>query len=430
MGMKNELLTILFFSLLLGAYSPSKKAAAPLPDAIPVSQYPATDPHLAAIISGQPLFDSLLKGENRNEVQVIYTQIDRDENNKPSFIHYVFNLDPQRYFYPASTVKLPAAVLALQKLRSLNIPGLTTSSTMITEAEYSGQSAVYNDPTSPDGRPAIGHYIKKILLVSDNDAFNRLYEFLGQEYLNHSLHSMGFDSAQIIHRLEVFLSEEENRHTNPVHFYSPAGSRLYSQPLRKSNLKYQWRNTFKGKGFIRRGEVVNEPFNFSTKNRLTLSDLHAMVQGIMFPASMPQHQRFRIHDSDFVFLRKHMSMYPSESKFPLYDSSYNDSYVKFLFYGSTDPVNPDIRIFNKVGDAYGFLTDAAYFADFKNGVEFLLSATIHCNSDGIYNDNKYDYETIGLPFLRLLGREIYQHELKRKKKHLPDLSAFKFDYSE
>ena len=51
---------------------------------------------------------------------------------------------------------------------------------MITEKGFSGQTAVYNDPTTPDGRPTIAHYMKKIFLVSDNDAFNRLYQFLGR----------------------------------------------------------------------------------------------------------------------------------------------------------------------------------------------------------------------------------------------------------
>ena len=77
---------------------------------------------------------------------------------------------------------------------------------MITEADEDGQTAVYNDPTSADGRPTIAHYIKKILLVSDNDAFNRLYEFLGQEYINNTLHKMGYEDVQIIHRLEISLN--------------------------------------------------------------------------------------------------------------------------------------------------------------------------------------------------------------------------------
>jgi hypothetical protein len=89
---------------------------------------------------------------------------------------------------------------------------------------------------------------------------------------------------------------------------------------------------------------------------------------------------------------------------------------------------PGLRIFNKVGDAYGFLLDVAYVADFENQVEFMLSAVIYCNSDGILNDDRYDYDQVGFPFMKLLGERIYAHELKRPREHKPDLTEFKFRY--
>jgi hypothetical protein len=74
-----------------------------------------------------------------------------------------------------------------------------------------------------------------------------------------------------------------------------------------------------------------------------------------------------------------------------------------------------------VGDAYGFLLDIAYVMDPEKKVEFMLSAVIYCNSDGILNDSKYDYDTIGFPFYKNLGQLIYNYELKRKKAFLPNL---------
>jgi hypothetical protein len=81
-----------------------------------------------------------------------------------------------------------------------------------------------------------------------------------------------------------------------------------------------------------------------------------------------------------------------------------------------------VRIFNKVGDAYGFLIDAAYIVDYKNNVAFFLSAALLCNSDEIFNDDNYDYDTVGFPFLKALGKAIYQYELTQvsdKKKRIP-----------
>ena len=75
-----------------------------------------------------------------------------------------------------------------------------------------------------------------------------------------------------------------------------------------------------------------------------------------------------------------------------------------------------------------FLPMLPTWLTFRNNVEFMLSATIHCNSDGIYNDDRYEYDSVGFPFLRNLGIAIYDHELKRVRKNIPDLSAFRFDW--
>ncbi len=389
-----------------------------------------THRYLYDVLKQYPQYVASVLSNPEHEIQIIYTRIDRRKNGRPSFTDYYFNVNDSAYFYPASTVKLPVAALALQKLNELNIPGLDKNAMMITEAEYSGQTEVYNDPTTPDGRPTIAHYIKKILLVSDNDAFNRLYEFLGQEYINNTLHNMGYKDAQLIHRLDISLTEDENRHCNPVRFFDSSGRVIYEKPLEKSGLVYANRNTKMGRGYYRGGVLVTEPFDFSKKNRLSLRSLHSIVRSIMFPESVPEKQRFNLSKDDYDFLRRYMSMMPQESDYPYYDrENYWDNYVKFLFYGSEKNTAKDgIRVFNKVGDAYGFLIDAAYFADFNNGVEFMLSAVIHCNSDGIFNDNKYDYDEVGFPFLKNLGQAIYQHEINRVRKQKPDLIQFKFDY--
>ena len=397
-----------------------------------MSFHGTTHAFLVDLLKKYPDYFQSVISNPENKVQIIYTQIDRRKNGKARFTDHYFNVSDSSYFYPASTVKLPVAILALQKLNELKIPGLDKSSTMITEADHSGQTEAYNDPSAPDGRPTIEHYIKKILLVSDNDAFNRLYEFLGQEYINNTLHQKGYQDAQIIHRLEISLSEDENRHTNPVRFFDTNSKLIYEKPLVQSKLSYAGRNTKMGTGFYRGNELVNEPFDFSKKNRLTLKSLHNILRSVMFPKSIPGKQRFKLRDEDYDFLRKYMSMMHPESRIPFYQTDeYWDTYVKFLLYGTEKNVVKDgLRIFNKVGDAYGFLIDAAYFADYNNNVEFMLSAVIHCNSDGIFNDDKYDYDSVGFPFMKHLGQVIYDHELKRNKKVIADLNKFRFNYTQ
>lgn len=379
---------------------------------------------LASLMASQPgQFGAILSNLPEYRVQVIYTQVDRKRNGKPVFTDHYFGVDTNKYYYPASTVKFPIAVLALQKLNELGIAGLNKYSTMITGAEGPVQTEVINDPSAADGRPSIAHYIKKILLVSDNDASNRLYEFLGQEYINENLHRMGYTDVQIIHRLAISLSDEQHRHTNPIRFLDTAGRIIYEKPPMKSTLNYSLKDIKLGKGFMRGSQLIEEPFDFTLKNRMSLHSLHNMIRSIIFPESVPSHQRFRLSDDDYAFLYRYMSMRPGESKYPYYDpAAFWNNYAKIIFYGieKTEPES-FIRIFSKSGWSYGFLTDAVYVVDYQNKVEFMLTAVIYCNKDGILNDDRYDYSTVGYPFMKNLGRLIYDHELKRKRKHYPKL---------
>lgn len=388
-----------------------------------------TDSFLVNILKEYPqYFGSILKNKKAWNVQIIYTQINRDKNNVPSFTDYFFNTDASKYFYPASSVKLPIALLALQKLNELNKSGIARNTSMITDAAYSGQTATYNDPQTADGRPTIESYIKRIFLVSDNEAFNRLYEFLGQGYINEQLHNKGYKDAQILHRLDIFLSEDENRHTNPVKFIDSNDNILYSQPLVYNTDIYAERHDSLGEAYYNNGKLINTPMNFSKKNRISLEDLHHILRSVIFPGQVAEKQRFNLTKDDYDFVRHYMSQFPSETIHPSYDSI-PDAYVKFLLYGAQkEPLPKNIRIFNKTGDAYGEMIDVAYITDLDKNIEFFLSAAINCNTDGVLNDDKYDYDTIGLPFMKNLGQVIYNYELKRKKTFQPDLSSFKITY--
>lgn len=410
--------------IFLAACSPGKKIQ-PSPSSNPVtaSELPLPMPEKKEI----SFLEKLLNSENSPfanifqypdsfNLQIIYTQIDRDKDKKPRFTDHFYGSGSGRYFYPASTVKMPVAILALQKLRELNIPGLDANSTMITETGYIGQTPVYNDPSTPDGKPTIANYIKKIFLVSDNDAYNRLYEFLGPEYINDELQKRGYAEAEIIHRLETSLTEDQNRHTNPIRFLDAKGKLIYEQPGKENKKGYSTRNDKLGRAYMRNGEKLNEPLDFSRKNRIGLNSLHSILKSVMFPEYLPANQRFGLTKDDYAFLRNFMSATPSSVGLPPYDAeTYYDTYCKFLLFGAdkNTKIPTGLKVYNKVGDAYGHLLDIAYFSDTLHNLEFMISAIIYCNKDGILNDDKYDYDELGFPFMKFLGQEIYKYELKR-----------------
>jgi beta-lactamase class A len=434
----NAFITLCSVVVFFNACSPSKKIAI-LPEA-PVAitaEMPADSTKSSIFLenllkSNLQYFQDILAHRKEWNTQIIYTQINRGANGIPALQHYYFNVNPANYFYPASTVKFPVTLLALQKLNELKEKGIDINTTMITEAGTSTQTAVYNDPTSTDGRPSIAQYIKKILMVSDNDAFNRLYEFLGQEYINDELHKKGYGDVQILHRLQIALTEAENRQTNPVKFLDANNNVLYEQPMQSNKVAYSKRSDSLGMGYIQSGKIIEKAMDFSKKNRISLEDLHNILISLVFPKKVYANQRFNLTEADRQFELKYMSQLPTESTYPAYSAdttNYWPAYCKFLLFGSKkDKLPENIRIFNKVGDAYGQMLDVAYIADFEKGVEFFLSAVVYSNNDGILNDDKYDYKTIGLPFMKNLGQVIYDYELTRQKKYLPDFSGLKFNY--
>ena len=395
------------------------------------SSEPVSDNKILQIVKGKDdIVDKVLADPDHFKLQILYTQIDRDSLNRPIFRSYDYNVDESEYFYPASTVKMPTAFMALEKLNRLNIKGLNRYSTFITDSAFSGQIVTLADSSSKSGFPSIDNYIKRIFLVSDNDAFNRLYEFVGQQELNEGLRSKGYKNTRITHRLEIFLSKQENQATNPVKFYN-GDTLIYQQPLIRSEIDFtSQRPILLGKGYIRNGEMINEPMDFTQKNYISVPDLQKMLKSVLFYEYVDPRQTFMLTQDDYNFLYQYMSEYPGESQFPSYDSAFYPSYVKFLMFGNTtDPVPGNFRIFNKVGDAYGFMIDNAYIIDFENKIEFLLTVVMQVNENQIYNDGKYEYDQIGFPFFEKFGVLIYEHEKMRKKKYLPDLTKFKLNYN-
>lgn len=378
-----------------------------------------------------PFLLEVLNNPDTFHYQLIYTQINRDEHNVPSFKHYYLHVDRNRYFNPASTVKMPLTFLALEKLNRMEITDVNRDTPMLTDSAFNGQTSVHADSSAENGLPSVAHYIKKIFLVSDNDAYNRLYEFIGQQTINERLWEMGYKDFRITRRF-ARATEEENRHTNPIRFVNPDGSLIYEQPAAYNTVPFDFsRKQFVGNAHYDRDEnYIPEPMDFTTHNNAPLEDLQQLMLSVLFPEQVTGKQRFGLTEDDYRFLYRYMSELPSESRFPAYDTTvFFDSYTKFFFFrAGKKSIPPHIRVFNKTGWSYGFLTDIAYIADFKNNVEFMLTGNIYANKDGVLNDDKYEYEETGYPFFRETGNIIYEYELQRKRKHIPDLDKFRMKY--
>jgi len=381
------------------------------------------------LLRSRPASGPVLEGPDRCEVQVLYTQIDRDAQGFPHFTRHAWRVDPAAYFYPASALKIAGAALALEKLNQLGIPGLDKHTPLRIGSAFAGQVAVLHDFSAPTGKPSIGHYIRKLFAVSDNDAYNRLYEFLGQQHLNEALWAKGYRDLRLLHRLSTFSTEEESRHTNPFAFYR-GDQVVYEQPA-VCNPQI-WRASspiLRGKRHWQGEEWTEGPEDFAGRNYMSLEVMQELLVALLFPEAVAPERRFALSEADYHWLWHSMSVLPRECRIPRYGPRYYDSWVKFLLFGdSREPIPPHIRLFNKVGLAYGYMCDNAYVADFEAGAEYLLAAVINTDPDS-QGGGAYAYGQVGFPFLGELGRAIHEYERERSRAHPADLKRFRLDYS-
>ena len=372
-------------------------------------------------------FPNVVRSPEKHRLQILYTQINRNQKNEPTFKTFSFGIDKSRYFYPASSTKLPIAVLALEKARMISEIDIYDNFQILPGPVY--RNGVDKDISSETGYPSLAHSIRNLFIISDNSANNYLYDFLGRDFINERLWDLSLNSTRIRHRLSIRLSDEDNRFTHPMNFYDKTKiiykqeSQIASIPLELNVKDYKI-----GKYHFYEGEKKEGPLDFSSKNYMNLPEQHELLKRIIFPKNYAKEEQFSLSESDYQFLYREMSILPRQSDYPRfqdYDKHY-DGYCKFFLYGDTKDKIPDnLKIFNKVGLAYGFVIDNAYIIDIRNNVEFLLTAVIYSNPNETMNDDDYDYEKTSIPFLASLGRKIYDLELKRYKKVLPDFQLFK-----
>ena len=344
---------------------------------------------------------SILKDKDKYEIQILYTEVSKNSIGQSEFSDFQFQLNDEKYFYPASTIKLPIAVMALSKINELRAEGstITPKSKIKLSLINNNQEIILKDSIT-----SFQNLIADVFLVSDNSASNVLIDFIGYNYFNSSMSNSGFentylnqkfnpdpfvDSTWIISNIDnEIISSNENQIT------VSASSNI-------SNLK-------KGKKRFINGEIKNESLDFTLKNRSSLTDMHKIMKNLIYPETSLS--KFNLNVEDYDFLRYWMSRFTYEDigdKFKT-EKKYFDSYNKFFIHGEDTIVrDKNIRVYNKIGQAYGTSIDNAYIKNYQDDVEFFLTATIYTNKNKTINDNVYEYDQTAIPFLSKLSKSIY-----------------------
>lgn len=367
------------------------------------------------ILASDGRFARLLASPGAYRLQIVLGRI-VDGAEGPRLVQHGYRLDAE-YFYPASTVKLLAAIAALEHLaemRSETGLSIDRDTPLVYHPQFEQTVPVDRDPSHvAHGAITVGHEIRKLFLVSDNEAYNRLYELVGPAALDASMRRAGLASPRIVHRLSEFRTPDQHRQLPRIDFLGdgfrhtrPARADVFDPPpIPLGGLRI-------GRGHIADGAHVDAPLDFAAKNHVRLGDLQRALCMVLLPEVDCGGTGFRLEDDDRAFLRAAMTELPRASTDPVYDpAEYPDHWVKFMLPGLRR-VRPaeHLAVANKIGRAYGQSTENAWILDRATGASFFLAATIYTNSDEVLNDDRYDYATVADPFFEDLG-EVFARRL-------------------
>ena len=345
----------------------------------------------------------IIKDKEDYEIQVLLTKINQN-NTQVNFQKYEFQLDDNQYFYPASTNKLPIVILTLKKINELRSKGseITLKSKIILN---------YKDDSSElelrDSITSFQNLIADVFLVSDNSASNILIDFIGYNYFNNEMKNAGFQKTYLNHKFNP------DPYVNSTWQISDLDNNLISstnddQKIIKADDKTNGLD--KGERRYFKGQILNESLNFSEKNRSSITDMHNLIKYIFYPEIFDSNNTFNLNVEDYDFLRYWMSRFTYEDigeKF-IGDENFFETYNKFFIHGDEQSVsNEQIRVYNKIGQAYGTSIDNGLIKNYQDNIEFILTATIYTNKNKVINDNEYEYDDIAVPFLAKLSRAIY-----------------------
>ena len=356
------------------------------------------------VLKSDPYLKEIIKDKEDYEIQVMLTKVNHN-NTKIDFQNYQYQHDENQYFYPASTIKLPIVVLTLKKINELRSKGsdITLKSKIILNNVDN-----YSNFKLQDSITSFQNLIADIFLVSDNSASNILIDFIGYNYFNDEMQNAGFDRTYLNHKFNP------DPYVNSTWQISDLDNNMISsindnQKIIKADDKTNGLD--KGERRYFNGEILDESLNFSEKNRFSITDMHNLIKYIFYPEIFDKANTFNLNVEDYDFIRYWMSRFTYEDigeKF-IGDENFFETYNKFFIHGDEQSVsNEQIRVYNKIGQAYGTSIDNGLIKNYQNNVEFILTSTIYTNKNKVINDNLYEYDDIAEPFLAKLSRAIYK----------------------
>ena len=362
--------------------------------------------------------DQVIANPGKYQFQLIYVRVIKEDNGQLRFEKRDLFQD-QFYFNPASLIKLPLAVVAMEKLSALNDSGINIHTPLqIKTCSCDFDTDFY---VNSRNQPVDFHQLlREMMIMSDNDAYNLFFDFVGMDAFNSRMKALGYKGTVMKKRFTSRCNDSINRISGGLRFYGEKNKSELTIPCNVS-VNEAIVDTFlpmqAGRYYLENGWKISGPKDYSEGNYVRLWDATNLLMRLFYP-EIDSRGPLQMNPEYRRLLIEAMGDYPSQ----LENSAYNtektpDNFYKFFLKKSKkDTEKNQLKIFNKVGQSLGFISDVAYVTDEKNGVSFFLAAAMLAKKSAIINDGNYNYNDFGFPVFGKIFEEIYSYELKEKER--------------
>lgn len=365
------------------------------------------------IISGKDsLVDHVLREASTYNFQLILSVYDY-RNGKDTLYHFFINRD-EYYFSPASLIKFPLAIVAAEKLTYLiqNKGVSINDSISLSTCSCDKSTDSYIKKTTP---ARFKQFYDELFIMSNNSAYNFLFDFVGRDEVNKRFKELGYQRIIMNNRFTGGCSDELNKKFGGISFFRNEHDKVLEIPCETSLINWKfdstWPNTA-GKFQVSNKKLINSPKKYTSGNYVSLADAHHMLVDFIEDLNRPEQKRkFKINNDLRTIIFNAMGSFPREMISINYQTENTpDTYYKFfLSPKSMETASNNLRIYNKVGIAGGYISDVSFIEDKRIGLKYFLSGSMHAKKDGIVGNNNYSYYDIGIPVFRKIGELVYRN---------------------
>lgn len=333
--------------------------------------------------------------------QLKYSVIDTCERIDQSPL--TISIGEAQYFYPASTVKLPIALLTLEKIKNLN---LELDDQLIINDNVDCGNKRYIERCSSE-KLTFRRLFRELIIVSDNDHYNALYHFLTPKDIMDRLSELGYNGTRI-YKSFTGCDVVNQLKTNSLRVvrndslvYTQEASVMAFNEMAKCFLYDELKLIGQRHEYDRR--IVDGPFDFNYNLDIPLEELHEMMSRLFVKHAYINELQWNMLNKHEAFIKRTLAEFPkdlSNSKFHDQDKYPNNVFKFFM----EDRYGDHVMYHSKIGLSYGFTTETCYFDIPESCYNFLVSVSLYTNSNKTVNDGEYEYEEIARPVLQRIAR--------------------------